>query len=114
MKTKVQRFLDQVVRVSQRSSIKSVIHDSVENNRTVSVEQLVRYNRQSVIGNWNFAADLRQVKKYLLREKLLQRVRRGNSRTDAYDVTEFVTAIRLYVLTSETRRKELNKIVSSY
>jgi hypothetical protein len=119
MKTKVQRFVDAVVNSLQTPetnpwTVRYDIGDSLERQRTPSVQQLVRYNTTSPYGDTRLGTDLSNVKQYLLDTKLLRKVRRNSPRSDAYTLTEFVVALNSYVVNNETRRKEVNTLISNY
>lgn len=115
MKTKVERFVNQVEKVRNSTTttvIKIEVGNSTDNNRVPSVMQLAGFlfndNQTSLF------LDILFVRSYLLKSGLLKRVRRNNNRTDAYDVNEFVTAIRRYILSSPNRRKEVNGLINNY
>lgn len=115
MKTKIQRFVDKVTRVKNsttNSMIKAVVGDSTNNNRVVTARQFVNYLVD--IGQWGLATDVKEVYDYLRDNELLSRVRNNNNRSDSYDLNEVVRSLNRYVATSNTRRQEVNKLISNY
>lgn len=115
MKTKVERFVDRVEKLKKtenNSTIKALAGDSTQNHRTPTVSQIV--NLAIYEGNVDLAMDLTFTNNYLLKNELLKRVRRNNNRTDAYDINEFLKALRRYVVSSPNRRKEVNQLITNH
>jgi hypothetical protein len=76
-----------IVNSVSNTQIKEIIGDSVNNHRTVSVIQTVRFLDQ--IGESDLAAGLEDTFN-LLRDDLKQaRLARGTTRRDAFDIYEF-------------------------
>jgi len=115
--TKTDTFVNQVTNVTStlsRNYTKQLILDSTNNNRTLSVNQVVRYLNDSFFPeDLTLAANIATVKNFLLKNKLLQRVRRNNNRTDAYDVTEFLTALNRYDVRNPSRKSVVGRLINS-
>ena len=77
---------------AEQITARRVIGDSVNNHRTLSVNQLLRtferfhYNKT--------ATGIRRVYNYLLSKDYFQTNRSETFRTDAYDISEFASVLR--------------------
>jgi len=88
-------------KVSKR--IKTHIGDSVNNNRTVTVSQLIRFLNKK--GDKKLALQILLINDYLKNATKLLR----NKRTDAIDVAELVNSYRLYVMDYAILRDDMQK-----
>jgi len=81
--------------------VKEIIGDSVDNNRTVTVNQTIRYLEQ--VGKRKLANNLRVT--YSLLQEHIKAHR--DARTDAIDLNEFVTTYRSYVMDNRLFRRSV-------
>lgn len=89
--TKIDNLVETVNSIVENDgsdTIKRLIGDSRNNNRTLSVRQVIRYF--NAVGEQNLAQSLSQAYTTLLR--YIKHRRRNTNRTDAVDLSEFVTA----------------------
>lgn len=113
MVSKHQTFFDNLVNVVDgldTSSVKSVIGDSINNNRTLSVNQVIRYleTRRSTASK-TLAAQLSAAYD-VLRPIILKHRESRNNRQDAIDIYEFIDVFELRVLSG--RSTNIRKTVS--
>lgn len=93
---KLVNSIERVVTNVGNAGIKVEVGDSVSNNRTATVSQLIRFlnnsasGRRRGLGNQIATAYQSQGVKALLRAS-----RKASNRTDAIDVTELVTVLRV-------------------
>lgn len=97
---KYRTFFNNLISVLNRygtDDIKQAIGDSVNNNRTVTVRQVIRFLQtrrnatfKSLAQDLDFAYDS-------LRQDILDH-RVDNSRTDAFDINEFITTYEQVVI----------------
>jgi len=95
--SKVQNLINRVnfiVDTSYNSLSKAWIGDSIANNRTPSVRQVIRYLTN--IGYSKEAKDLTTVYTKLLDRKLFKKLRQSNYRSDAFDINELQRVINRY------------------
>ena len=90
--------------------IKSRIRDSINNNRTLTVSQAIRYFKR--VGRKETALKLQAVKAVLEPVILKQRRLDGCKRTDAVDLSEFVTVYREEVMNKGKYRRTIGTLVS--
>lgn len=100
---KVDTFIEQLEATVETlgttdSLVKAEVGDSIFNHRTISVSQLIRFLlNSSKRSERNLGESLNVV--YSMIRPALGRVRREvfeNSRTDAYDYSEFINLLRYY------------------
>ncbi len=91
-------------------SIKMIVGDSTNNNRTLTVGQAIRYFKR--VGRTTDATKLEAVKAILEPVVLKQRRKEGNRRTDAVDLSELVTAYRVVVMEGKKLRRQIGTAVS--
>lgn len=89
-------------------SVKKIIGDSTRNNRTLTVNQTIRF--LNITGAHNLAARL-DVVSTILKNQILKR---RKNRTDAIDINELVSTYRSVVMNgrSATYRKQIGTAVS--
>lgn len=99
----------EVETLADAKTIKSLIWDSTNNHRNVSVNQVIRY-----LGVYSPLLSLKLSKTYsfLLSKGFMKKVRRRKSRTDAYDITEFFTVMDRYVLNDSTVKGQVSKLIN--
>lgn len=111
MTARINRLVNEVVTIVNTvttEGVQSAIGDSVDNNRTVSVNQTIRFLRQSLT-NWPLSADLRRVYNDLREQGTFRKLRRNNNRTDAIDLNELLTVVdRL----NTTMKRKVGKKIS--
>jgi len=91
-------------------SIKRNVGDSTNNNRTITVNQAIRYFKNT--GRHDSAFKLEAVKNILEQAALTQRRKRGTNRTDALDLSELVTTYRTVVMEGKKFRRQIGTAVS--
>lgn len=97
---------------SSTVGVKNTLGDSVFNNRVPTVRQVIRYLNNSDFGL--FLGDQLEAAYLLLRKKnLFSKVRRGNNRTDAYDINEFFTVVNRYVLRNPALKGQVSKTINN-
>lgn len=87
-------------------AVKQSIGDSMNNNRTLTVSQAIRYTRKNGMVK---LALLLEVTTAILEESILDS---RKNRTDAIDVNELVTVFRKEVMTNRKFRREIGSAVS--
>jgi len=109
--TKYYTFINELLGVlshTNPTSIKRSIGDSVDNNRTPSVNQVVRFlNKRS---NRRLAGNLRTVFNKLKSDIKFNRAINTN-RTDAFDVYEFTNAYINTVLLNDINRRSVSQLI---
>lgn len=114
---KFQKFFYDLLDVQQHTTenkriIKKMLQDSTANNRTVSVNQILRYT--SSIGRpkaTKFARQLSQV--YIVLKPLIKNDRRSaTKRTDAIDLNELVSTYRAVVMDDRELRQVIGQALS--
>lgn len=88
-----------------RRYIKRKLGDSPNNNRTLTVNQIVRYAK--LLNTEDSANRLERVLKLLENDILKSR----NKRTDAIDITELVNAYERQVIQNRKYRKQISAIL---
>lgn len=95
---KVQRLvtsIERVVSVVGNEAIKAEVGDSVSNNRTVTVGQLLRFlNNSASNRRKGLGAKVELVYTNRRIRNLLKATRKASQRTDAIDVNELLTTLR--------------------
>jgi hypothetical protein len=88
--------------------VKAFLGDSTRNNRTLTVNQVVRYLNR--VGTTRLAATVETVSSILEKEIL----KRRENRTDAIDITELVNTYRIVVMNgrSDTYRRKIGNALS--
>lgn len=104
---KIANFRSDMRNPANSQSVKDLIGDSTNNNRTVTVNQVVRYLDRT--GKRRLSRQLNQVHLNFL---IGIKGHRGN-RTDAVDIEEFVKYYRLNVMNNKTLRKYASTILRS-
>lgn len=95
MSSKVDRLINKVVDIVNNTTsenVQAAVGDSVNNNRIVSVNQTIRYLRQTAT-NWTLGADLNRAYQALRRQGAFKRLRRNKNRTDAIDMNELLDVV---------------------
>lgn len=93
-----------VLRGKIAKQVKQVIGDSVNNNRTLTVSQTIRFletNGQKALAN-----QLRKVNTVLE-----PRIRNSRQRTDAVDISEFVSTYRQLVMNNKELRRDIGNVL---
>ncbi len=91
--------------------VKEAIGDSTNNNRTLTVNQVIRYLRVSPVkGNKKLVKQLTSVYD-ILREDIVSDRRQATRRTDAVDFNEFVTTYRSVVMDDRKKRLTIGKVL---
>lgn len=93
------------VRGSNTKNIKRLLGDSINNNRTLTVSQLIRYAK--LVGTKDAARRLEVVAAFLEQDILDRR----NFRTDAIDINELVDTYRTQVIEKKKYRRQLGSIL---
>ena len=91
--TKVESFVNRltlVLEIHNRDSIKSIIGDSTNNNRTLTVNQVIRFLNKN--GYRKLAAEINALY-FRLNNEIRDFRNTTSSRTDAIDVNEFLTVV---------------------
>lgn len=104
---KVAKFRSDMRNIANSDSVKDLIGDSTNNNRTVTVNQTVRYLDR--VGKKKLARQLKQVHQHFLVGIKGHR----DNRTDAVDIEEFVKYYRNNVMNRKTLRKYVANILRS-
>lgn len=94
-------------RNGRTTKIKAVLGDSTTNNRTLTVNQVIRYLR--LTKRKTLANRLETVSEILKPVVLARREIRSSLRTDAVDINELVTVYREKVMNGRMLRNTLGK-----
>ena len=94
------------VRGFKTKVVKSAIGDSINNNRTVTVNQAIRFAKKRKLRS---LALILSITSSILEEKILES--RGN-RTDAIDLNELVTTYRNVVMNGKQLRRQIGVALS--
>jgi hypothetical protein len=97
--------LQEVLNKHSRNSIKSAIGDSISNNRTVTVSQLIRFLHTRRTPALKSLGNQLEIMYDLLFINLGEY--RNNFRTDAFDINEFLSVYEDLVLEGTTTTKRL-------
>ncbi len=87
---------------------KAVIGDSVKNNRTITVNQTIRF--LNVVGQVKLAKQLEAV--YDALKPFISTARVETLRTDAVDLEELVAIYRQVVMNERLNRQEIGQLIS--
>lgn len=91
--------------------VKEAIGDSTNNNRTLTVNQVIRYLKVSPVkGNKKLVRQLASVYD-ILREDIIVDRKRSTRRSDAVDFNEFVTTYRAIVMDDRKKRLSIGKVL---
>lgn len=110
--TKFQKFFYELLAVQRYTKehkhlIKKTLQDSTDNNRTVSVNQVLRYTSSLGRGKaTKFARQLSVV--YGVLKPFIQDDRIVTSRTDAIDLSELVNTYRSVVMNNKKLRRTIS------
>lgn len=104
--------LKQVVERFNRDGVKVSVGDSINNNRSLTVSQVVRFltevsaNQERNILGVNLAAAYKRLRPLILQGRAVTR-----NRTDAIDINEFINYYTTFVVTisNQTARKNFSK-----
>lgn len=91
------------VRGKRGDRIKVILGDSLNNNRTITVNQLVRFSNR--LGLPEAALALKIVTDILKEDIVATR----GSRTDAIDINELVTAYRTVIMNGRQKRRKIGQ-----
>ena len=108
---KIAKFRSDMRNIANSDSVKDLIGDSKNNNRTVSVNQVVRYLDKT--GKKRLARQLKAVNKLMLPRIKEIRKSDGVKRTDAVDMEELVRVYRVEVMDSPTYRPRVTQVLWS-
>lgn len=103
----INTLLELLENVSNRE-IKEIIGDSVNNHRTVSVVQTIRFLNQ--IGEFKLANQLENTYDLLFDELKVARIERGVSRQDGFDIYELTDLYEDLVI--DTNNVTLRRIIT--
>lgn len=103
---KVAKFRSDMRNTANSKSVKEVIGDSTDNNRTVTVNQVIRYLTQT--GQRTVATRLVTAYNILRPTIQEQRLADGIVRTDAIDLDEFVRVYREEVMNTRNLRRKVS------
>lgn len=116
MSTKVERLISKVNREltgwATTRIVKNSVGDSIENNRSLSVRQAIRYLRNGLF-TYSLSVDLEEVYSLLLKKGLFKKVRRSNKRTDAFDINELNVVLKRYVSKDSSLKSVLGRNIQS-
>lgn len=101
--------LNYVLNIYNRNYVKSFIGDSTNNNRTLTVNQVVRF--LNATGRYTLAATLTAVSKRLTDDINASRYYSDINRTDAVDINEFLNVYG-EVITDTTTVRSLSQVIS--
>jgi hypothetical protein len=113
---KFQRYFYNLLQTSKdlnviKNIVKEVIGDSTENNRTLTVNQVIRYLEANQIrGGTRKAVRLRNVYS-VLRDNILEDRQLSTKRTDAIDINELVATYRAIVMDDGKKRIKIGHAV---
>lgn len=94
-----------VLRGNLAKQVKQTIGDSVNNNRTLTVSQTIRFLENN--GQKALANQLRKVNTVI--EPVIRSS--GRQRTDAVDISEFVNTYRTVVMNSRELRRDVGNLL---
>lgn len=111
--SKLNVFVNRLVDIlgdTDRTTVKSLIGDSTANNRTITVNQLVRY--LEVTGYYTTASNVRKLQRNLSGRLNSYRTR-NNNRTDAFDVNELLTVLtNVATRGAPSTKQALSRVIS--
>jgi len=95
-----------ILRGKIAKQVKVQLGDSANNNRTLTVNQTVRFLKEN--GHISLANQIEKVREVI--EPTIKTVRRTNkvNRTDAIDISEFVNVYRTYVMNNKVLRPKVS------
>jgi len=95
-----------ILRGEIAKQVKVQLGDSANNNRTLTVNQTVRFLKDN--GHISLANQIQKVREVI--EPTIKTVRRANkvNRTDAIDISEFVNVYRTYVMNNKVLRPKVS------
>lgn len=91
-------------------SVKELLGDSVNNNRTLTVNQLIRF--LTLAKDTTFANQISAVNEIIEPLVMEHRFITGSKRTDAIDYNEFVSVYRTEVMNNRNHRKVIGRALS--
>jgi hypothetical protein len=89
-------------------NIKLKVGDSINNNRTITVNQVIRYFYS--VGADSIASEIASVYEYL-RPVILNARDLSTQRTDSIDFSEFVNVYREYVMNQRHERNTIGRLI---
>jgi hypothetical protein len=104
--SKVVKFYDKLSDVLQKVSTvdaKLIIGDSINNHRTLTVNQVIRYLEEGGVRGGKKLANNLSLSYEILRPVILDY--RNNNRTDAIDINEFFDSYAAFVLNGDVTTK---------
>jgi len=95
-----------ILRGKIAKQVKVQLGDSANNNRTLTVNQTVRFLKEN--GHISLANQIEKVREVI--EPTIKTVRKTNkvNRTDAIDISEFVNVYRTYVMNNKVLRPKVS------
>lgn len=106
---KIAKFRSDMRYSANSDSVKDLIGDSTQNNRTVTVNQVHRYLVQTgqVTNAERLAATYEVLRPIIKSTRLYD----GCQRTDAIDIDEFVRVYRHEVMDTKNQRKKISTVL---
>lgn len=108
------KALRDILAATTRDEIKFSIGDSTDNNRTLSVNQLIRYLRGLAMPSHKLLASDLELVYSSLRPVITGARAASRRRTDAIDINEFATAFGAAYFVSPGFRRSLGHRLSSF
>ena len=111
---KYKQFLETILDVLEQYSteeVKLLIGDSINNNRTLTVNQVIRFLKLTK-GKKKFSGQVQRVYSVLRPYMNNSRIA-SNNRTDAFDINEFVNVYDDYIITQKKIRPLVSNVLKS-
>lgn len=89
--------------------VKTTVKDSLKNNRTPTVNQIIRFTAESK--DKRLTKEISAVYVILKPYMSYARTERGSKRTDAYDINELVLVYRDRVMNKKQFRRQIGQIL---
>lgn len=101
-------YLEHELSTLSHNDIKEEIGDSINNNRIVTVNQVIRYF--CVVENYELAGNVKAVYSLpVVKNKLNNNRHKYNNRTDGFDINELLFTLENLTKSSNTHTRELGK-----
>lgn len=111
---KYKQFLEtilDVLDIYSTNEVKLTIGDSINNNRTLTVNQVIRFLNLTK-GRKKLGVQLEKVYPLLRQYMNAQRVS-VNNRTDAFDINEFIAVYEDYIITHKKIRPQVSNLLKA-
>lgn len=102
--------LNTFLSTNNRNAVKNTIGDSTNNHRTLTVNQVIRYLRQTK--RYKFASQIEAVYNRMKDDVQYYRMLTDSSRSDAIDINEFINVVDYYLENDNSMSRKLGNVIS--